>query len=87
MKPIHLAPLDETGHPLPPIEPSSDVAQLLYLLETARQRGYRIGPTIRIGNLVTSVVDLRQTEGVHAPAAEAIDHDFAVMMGVDMGDK
>ena len=67
-RPIHLAPLDETGRPLPPIEPSSDVAQLLYLLEAARARGYKICPQIQIGTLVTMVEDLRQDEGRSMPS-------------------
>lgn len=60
MKPIILATLD--GLPVH-VEPTSDVAQLVWLLEVARQRGYRIGPQVQIGTLTLMVEDLRQTEG------------------------
>lgn len=54
---------DEDGNvvPVPPAE--SDLAQLIQLLEYGRRRGFRIGPTVKIGQLVTQVQDLRQTEG------------------------
>lgn len=45
---------------------SSDVGQLVYLLEWARKRGFRIGPAVRVGGLVLQIQDLRQTEGTGA---------------------
>jgi hypothetical protein len=68
MKPILLTPLDANGDPIR-IDPSSDVAQLVWLLEVARQRGYRIGPAVQIGSLTLQVEDLRQEEGRRNPAA------------------
>jgi len=43
-------------------DPQSDVGRLIYLLEWARIRGFRIGPTVRVGALILQVVDLRQDE-------------------------
>ena len=63
MKPTRLPDVGVDGHPLPQIDPSTDVAQLIYLLEYARARGYRVGPTIQVGGLTVQVRDLRQTEG------------------------
>ena len=54
---------DEEGNdlPVPPVD--SDVGQLIYLLEYGRKRGFRIGPTVQIGNVIIQVSDLRQSEG------------------------
>lgn len=54
---------DEEGNDLPVPPADSDVGQLIYLLEYGRKRGFRIGPTVQIGNVVIQVSDLRQSEG------------------------
>ena len=54
---------DEEGNDLPVPLADSDVGQLIYLLEYGRKRGFRIGPTVQIGNVVIQVSDLRQSEG------------------------
>lgn len=54
---------DDDGNDLPVPPADSDVGQLIYLLEYGRQRGFRIGPTVQIGNLIVQVNDLRQKEG------------------------
>lgn len=54
---------DDEGNDLTPPSPDSEVGQLIYLLEYGRARGFRIGPTVQIGNVVVQVSDLRQTEG------------------------
>lgn len=53
---------DEEGNDLPVPPAASDLAQLIQLLEYGRRRGFRIGPTIRVGSIVTSIIDLRQDE-------------------------
>jgi hypothetical protein len=53
----------EEGDELPPLDPSSDAAQAIALLEWARQRGFRVGPYLKVGELAFQVRDLRQTEG------------------------
>lgn len=55
--------VDDEGSPLALPDASSDVGQLIYLLEWARVRGFRVGPTVQVGNLIVQVTDLRQTEG------------------------
>lgn len=59
---------DENGDPLPAVSASSDVGQLIYLLEWARLRGFRLGPTLQVGGLIVQVSDLRQTEGRRGPS-------------------
>lgn len=56
---------DEEGNELPIPPGDSDVGQLIYLLEYGRRRGFRIGPTVQIGNVIVQVNDLRQNEGKH----------------------
>lgn len=51
---------DEHGNFLPELDPTSDVAQIIYLLEYGRKRGFRIGPTVQVGNAIVQVSDLSQ---------------------------
>lgn len=54
---------DSDGNSLTPPAPQTDTERLIYLLEWARLRGFRLGPNLQIGDLVVQVTDLRQTEG------------------------
>lgn len=84
MKPPPTGPIDadEDGNVVPVPPADSDLAQLIQLLEYGRRRGFRIGPTVKIGQLVTQVQDLRQTEGTtrdmetEMNPLEAIDAEF-----------
>lgn len=49
---------DDDGNDLV-LDPKSDVGQLIYLLEYARQRKFQIGPTVQIGSVIVQVRDLR----------------------------
>lgn len=53
---------DEDGDPLPIPPAGSDLAALIQLLEFGRRKGFRIGPTVRVGSIVLQVKDLRQPE-------------------------
>jgi hypothetical protein len=53
---------DDDGNPLPQPAPASDLADLIQLLEYGRLKGFKIGPTIRVGKIVTTVRDLRQRD-------------------------
>lgn len=53
---------DEDGNVVPVPSAESDLAQLIQLLEYGRRRGFRVGPTVKIGALVVQVQDLRQNE-------------------------
>lgn len=55
--------LDDSGNELPPPDMTSDVGQLIYLMEYCRLRGFHLGPTVQIGDTVVQLHDLRQTEG------------------------
>lgn len=61
---------DERGNALPALDPASSVYQLVALLEYARIRGFRIGPTVKIGDVTIQVQDLRQSEGRGVPEPE-----------------
>lgn len=63
--PAALPDSDDDGNPLALPAADSDVGQLIYLLEWARLRGFRVGPMIQVGDLIVQVQDLRQTEGRH----------------------
>ncbi len=58
---------DDDGNDLTAPGPDTDVGQLIYLLEWARQRGFQIGPTIQIGNVVVQVRDKRASEQDREP--------------------
>ena len=84
MKPPPTGPIDsdEDGNVVPVPPADSDLAQLIQLLEYGRRRGFRIGPTVKIGQLVTQIQDLRQDEGTmrdmetEMNPLEAIDAEF-----------
>lgn len=61
--------VDEDGNEILPPEPNSPVGQLIYLLEWGRKRGFRIGPTVQIGDVILQVRDLRE-ERQDEPATE-----------------
>lgn len=52
--------IDDDGNVLPPPDPESPVAQIIYLLEYGRLRGFRVGPTVQVGDVTVGVRDLRQ---------------------------
>lgn len=52
--------IDDDGNVLAPPEPGTDAAHIVYLLEYGRKRGFQIGPTVKVGETVLQVVDLRQ---------------------------
>ena len=58
---------DSDGNPVIEVDPLSSVGQFTALMEWARRRGFRIGPTVKIGDLVVQVSDLRQTEARGEP--------------------
>lgn len=53
---INIPLSDEEGNPLPSI--SEDAITLMALLEWGRRRGFRFGPSIKIGSIETTVSDL-----------------------------
>lgn len=52
--------IDDDGNKILPPPDDSDVARLIYLMEYARKRGFRIGPVVKIGETTVQVRDLRQ---------------------------
>lgn len=51
---------DEDGNLLPPLDPKSGISQIIYLLEYGRLRGFKIGPTVQVGDTIVQVRDLEQ---------------------------
>lgn len=51
---------DEDGNIINEPPPDSPIAQIIYLLEYGRQRGFKIGPTVQVGDTTVQVTDLRQ---------------------------
>lgn len=75
--------LDDDGNVLPvPGPESGDVEKAIYLLEYARLRGFRIGPTLKVGAIVTQVRDLRQEEKMSHDQRDALAPDL--VPGSDM---
>lgn len=75
--------LDDDGNLLAPPEPGTDAANVIYLLEYARKRGFRLGGTLKVGEIVVQVVDLRQAAQQDRPSAPDIEpgSDMAVLLG------
>lgn len=51
---------DEDGNPLPELDPTSNAYQLVALLHHCRKYGFRIGPTVQVGDVIVQVQDLEQ---------------------------
>lgn len=54
---------DDDGDPIPQPAAQSDLADLIQMLEYGRKKGFRFGPVVHVGKIITQVQDLRQTEG------------------------
>lgn len=78
--------IDEDGNALPPPEPGSPVAAVIYLLEYGRLRGFRIGPTVQVDGVIVQVADLRQQMQMQKAQAEGSPDiepgsDMALILG------
>lgn len=71
---------DEDGNDLPVPSAESDLGQLIQLLEYARLRGYRIGPTVQIGKITLQVRDLRQAEGRGTQSDDYLPKDIETLL-------
>lgn len=61
-----------------PAQPSDrDVDDVMRLLLWAREKGFRVGPVVRVGAVTAQVADLRQAKGEGAGQAPMPD------MGID----
>lgn len=73
---------DEHGNPLPEVDPNSSAGQLIALLEYCRRRHFRIGPMVKIGDVMVQVQDLRLEDGRDLPDLSE-DPELARIMGGD----
>jgi hypothetical protein len=76
--------IDDDGNLIPPPEPGSPVAQIIYLLEYGRKRGFQIGPRVQVGDTIVEVMDIRQAKE-HAGSANRApeldpDSDMALII-------
>lgn len=55
---------------LPKLSKDDDVVRAAWLLEWARDRGYRIGPNLQVGGVIMNVVDLRQMKDANIAQTE-----------------
>lgn len=55
---------DEDGDPLPQPAETSDLADLIQLLEYARLKDFQVGPVVRVGKIQVQVRDIRQLRKV-----------------------
>ncbi len=53
---------DDDGNVIPPPPPDSPVIAIVWLLEYGRKRGFRIGPTVQVGDTIVQVRDMRLKE-------------------------
>ena len=75
-----MSAIDEHGNPLPEVDPMSSAGQLIALLEYCRRRQFRIGPMVKIGDVMVQVQDLRQDDGRDLPDMPE-DPELARIMG------
>lgn len=80
MKIPEMPGLSSDGEPLVVPEPGTDVAHLIYLLEYARRRGFKVGPNVQLGSIALQVHDMRQIEEGDLPD-EPDDPDIAMLRG------
>lgn len=77
--------IDDDGNIITPPEAGSTVHQLVWLLEYGRSRGFQIGPTVQIGDVIVQVKDLRQArkyaEEQKLTSGLEDDPDMAVVLG------
>lgn len=84
--------VDEDGNTIASPEPGSPLAQIIYLLEYGRLRGFQVGPNVQFGDVIVQVKDLRQ-ERDFAKARAGDDRvsdldpdsDMAMVLGVTSG--
>lgn len=77
--------VDDDGNEIPPPDQGSPVALVIYLLEYGRKRGFQIGPTLQIGDVIVQVKDLRAEEvrrRSHEPDV-APGSDMAKVLGLE----
>jgi hypothetical protein len=72
---------DEHGNPVLEVDPLSSAGQLVALLEWARRRNFKLGPMVKIGDVMVQVTDMRQEPG-HRMPDEQLDPDVARVMGL-----
>lgn len=80
--------IDDDGNVIAPPPPDSPVAQIVWLLEYARKRGFSI-PTVQVGDTIVQVRDLRQEAQSRGgtPADLSPDSDMALVLAGDLGDR
>jgi hypothetical protein len=63
--------IDDNGNIINPPDMTSDVGQIIYLLEYCRKREFMIGPTVQVGDVIVQVRDLRQVAKMRQDTGKA----------------
>ncbi len=78
--------LDDDGNVLPRPAPDHDVSAAIYLMEYCRTRGFQVGPTLKVGETLIQIRDLRQqAQQAHETARPDVEpgSDMATLLGGD----
>ncbi len=54
--------VDDDGNTIPQPPADHPVMTIIYLIEYGRKRGFRIGPTVQVGDTIVQVRDMRLKE-------------------------
>jgi hypothetical protein len=78
--------LDDDGNIIDPPPPDHPVHAVIYLLEYGRKRGFKIGPTVQVGDTIVQVADLRQARAnsqdrAQEPDDTSLSPDMAALLG------
>ncbi len=84
--------IDDDGNVIAPPAPESAIAQIVWLMEYGRKRGFRIGPTIQVGDTTVQVLDMHQEaqtsrQGEHRAPDLTPGSDMATILGGGEGDE
>ena len=76
--------IDDDGNIIDPPPPDHAVRAIVWLIEYGRRRGFLIGPTVQVGDVIVQVRDLRleaEREPRATPDTPASDSAFAELLG------
>jgi hypothetical protein len=67
--------IDEDGNIINPPQVDSPITAIVWLLEYGRKRGFKIGPTVQVGDTIVQVEDLRQAKQTQPQSPSELEND------------